>query len=137
MSYYWLFAILTLLELVLFILLGRFFVRLRQSEDILAELRNSQAALLEKLTLNAHLENELMQSFKQRQKELVKLDNHLQESAAQLRTLLAQADQVSRSPHFLREIILNGSRRGLGLDELARQTGLSVDEVELILNQAG
>ncbi|MCL1916338.1 MAG: hypothetical protein FWG17_06520 [Desulfovibrionaceae bacterium] len=137
MSYYWLFAALTLLELILFILLGRFFIRLRQSESALTELQNSQAELLEKLSLNARLEDELLRSFKERQKELLQLDNRLRESSAQLRALLGQAEQVSRSPHFLREVIINGNRNGLSLMELARQTGLSVDEIQLILSQAG
>ncbi|MCL1889390.1 MAG: hypothetical protein FWF99_02655 [Desulfovibrionaceae bacterium] len=137
MSYYWLFAALTLLELILFILLGRFFIRLRQSESALIELQNSQAELLEKLSLNARLEDELLRSFKERQKELLLLDNQLRESSSQLRALLGQAEQVSRSPHFLREIIINGNRSGLSLIELAQQTGLSVDEIQLILSQAG
>ncbi|MDR2503207.1 MAG: hypothetical protein LBD82_02305 [Deltaproteobacteria bacterium] len=130
-----LFLAFTLLEIFVLFLLWRFFRRLRQSEDLLTDLQNGQADLLEKLQFNANLESELMSSFKQRQRELQQLDERLREHAAQLRSLLEQADQVSRSPQFLRELILNGHRQGLALTELARRTGLSVDEVELILNQ--
>ena len=130
-----LFLAVTLLEIFVLFLLWRFFRRHRQSEDLLTDLQNGQADLLEKLQFNANLESELMSSFKQRQRELQQLDARLRESAVQLHSLLEQADQVSRSPQFLRELILNGHRQGLDLTELARRAGLSVDEVELILNQ--
>jgi hypothetical protein len=135
--YYWLFAALTLLELMLFLLIWRFFRRLRQSENLLAELQDSQTAMLEKLEFNANLENELLESFRRRQAELSQLDLQLESKVELLRSLLAQAEQVSRSPRFLRELILNGSRKGQSPAQLAKSTGLSVDEVELILAQAG
>ena len=53
----------------------------------------------------------------------------------ELRRLLEQAEGISRSPQFLREIILNGRRKGLSSRQIARNAGLSVDEVELILAQ--
>lgn len=136
-SYYWLFAFVTLLECMVFLLIWRFFRRLRQSENLLAELQDSQTAMLEKLELNAGLENELLESFRRRQAELSRLDLQLEGKIEQLRSLLAQAEQVSRSPRFLRELILNGSRGGRSPAQLAKSTGLSVDEVELILAQAG
>ena len=136
MPYYWLFAAITLLETFLFILVWRFFRRLKQSESLLAELQEGQAALLEKLTLNANLESELVRSFQLRQNELVKLDQQLEEKVGKLRSLLAQAEQVSRSPRFLRELILSGSRAGQSTAQLAKSTGLSLDEVELILAQS-
>lgn len=136
MQYYLIFAVLTIVELVLFVLIWRFFRRLKQSENILAELKNSQSALLARIEVNATLENELMQSFKQRQSELAQLDKLLEERAKSLKTLVDQAGEVSRSPQLLREIIINGNRNGLSLGELARRTGLSVDEVELILLQS-
>lgn len=135
--YYLLFAGITIVELVLFILIWRFFRRLKQSESLLADLQESQSLLLEKLEMNANLENELMYSFKQRQKELSHLDMQLEERAESLRSLLTQAEQISRSPHFLRELIINGSRKGQTPGQLAKSTGLSVDEVELIIAQAG
>lgn len=137
MLYYLLFAGITIVELVLFILIWRFFRRLKQSESLLADLQESQSLLLEKLEMNASLENELMHSFKQRQQELTRLDMQLEERAENLRSLLTQAEQVSRSPQFLRELIINGSRKGQTPGQLAKSTGLSVDEVELILVQAG
>lgn len=137
MQYYLIFAALTVIELFLFLLIWRFFRRLKQSETLLAELQNSQSALLAKLELNANLENELMQSFRQRQSELAQLDLLLAERAETLRSLVEQAGEVSRSPQLLREIIINGNRKGYSLGQLAKSSGLSVDEVELILAQAG
>lgn len=137
MQYYLIFAALTVIELFLFLLIWRFFRRLKQSETLLAELQNSQSALLAKLELNANLENELMQSFRQRQSELARLDLLLAERAETLRSLVEQAGEVSRSPQLLREIIINGNRKGYSLGQLAKSSGLSVDEVELILAQAG
>lgn len=136
MQYYLIFAVITIIELFLFILIWRFFRRLKQSEHILAELQNSQSKLLAKLELNASLENELMQSFRQRQAELTQLDMQLEERAVTLKKLVEQAGEVSRSPQLLREIIINGNRKGYSLAQLAKSTGLSVDEVELILAQA-
>ena len=137
MQYYLVFAIITIIELLLFILIWRFFRRLKQSEHILAELQNSQSQLMAKLELNASLESELMQSFRQRQAELTQLDMQLEDRAQSLKKLVEQAGEVSRSPQLLREIIINGSRKGYSLGQLAKSTGLSVDEVELILAQAG
>ena len=74
-----------------------------------------------------------MRSFAERQSELIKLDQGLEEKAVALGQLLEQAEQVTRSPKFLREVILGGSRRGQSPGQLAKSTGLSVDEVELIL----
>lgn len=137
MQYYLIFTIITIIELLLFLLIWRFFRRLKQSEALLADLQNSQARLLAKIEMNANLENELMQSFKQRQAELSRLDMQLEERARALKALVEQAGEVSRSPQLLREIIINGNRKGYSLGQLAKSTGLSVDEVELILAQAG
>lgn len=136
MQYYLIFALITIIELVLFVLIWRFFRRLKQSEHILAELQSSQAKLLSKLELNASLENELMQSFRQRKAELSQLDMQLEERAQVLRKLVEQAGEVSRSPQLLRELIISGNRKGYSLGQLAKNTGLSVDEVELILAQS-
>ncbi len=48
---------------------------------------------------------------------------------------MGQAEGICRSPQFLRELILNGRRKGLSSRQIARNAGLSVDEVELILAQ--
>ena len=47
--------------------------------------------------------------------------------------LIEQAEGITRSPHFLREVILNCHRKGQGVDEIVRRTGLARDEIELIL----
>jgi hypothetical protein len=133
--FYLFFIVLTLVELALFLMILRFFKRLQKSEQLLTELQSNQESILDKLALNAGLEKELMRSFAERQAELIKLDQGLEEKAAGLNKLLAQAEQVMRSPQFLREIILTGQRRGQTPGQLAKSTGLSVDEVELILSQ--
>jgi uncharacterized protein HemX len=129
------FLILTLVEIALFVALLRFFKRLQKSEMLLTELQNNQENILDKLALNADLEQELMQSFSQRQRELTNLDLLLEEKTGNLRKLLEQAEGILRSPQFLREIIINGRRQGQSPVQLAKSTGLSVDEVELILSQ--
>jgi uncharacterized protein HemX len=134
-SFYLFFLILTLVEIALFIMLLRFFKRLQKSEHLLTELQANQENILDKLALNANLEQELMQSFTQRQRELTNLDLLLEDKAESLRQLLEQAEGVTRSPQFLREIIIQGSRQGQSPVQMAKSTGLSVDEVELILSQ--
>jgi hypothetical protein len=53
-----------------------------------------------------------------------------------MRRLLEQAETFTKSPQFLRQTILSGSKRGLSVQALAQSTGLSTDEVELILDQS-
>ncbi|CAK7063957.1 MAG: hypothetical protein DELT_01555 [Desulfovibrio sp.] len=132
----WLLAAVTVFELVLFFLLLSFFRRLRKSEELLLKLQTGQTSLLVSLEQNAQLEKDLIASFVDRQNELRNLDQQLEERAATLSKLLNQAEAVSRSPQFLRELILSGVRRGKSPLELARGTGLSLDEVNLIIAQA-
>jgi hypothetical protein len=103
----------------------------------LIKLQNGQNTLLKSLNRNTVLEKELVASFAQRQLELQHLDQALHNKAEELRALLEQAEKVSRSPQFLRELILAGSRKGRTPAQLAKATGLSLDEVELILAEAG
>ena len=126
---------LTVCELALLLLVVLFFSRLRRSEDILAKLQKNQDALLKRLDFNAKLEQELVGSFTRRQAELAALDQKLEERRDQLEKLVRKATEVSRSPEFLRQIIVNGARRGQSNQALAKATGLSLDEVELILAQ--
>ncbi len=126
---------LTVCELVLLLLVVLFFSRLRRSEDLLAKLQKNQDALLKKLDFNAKLEQELVGSFTRRQAELAELDQKLEQRRAELEKLVKKAKEYSRSPEFLRQIIVNGSRRGQSPQALAKATGLSLDEVELILAQ--
>ena len=112
-----------------------FYLRLRRSETMLNALQGNQEALLARIEMNARLEREIVATFAQRQAELQNLDAKLEERAQELRRLLEQAEGISRSPQFLREIILTGRRKGLSSRQIARNAGLSVDEVDLILAQ--
>jgi len=128
--------IVSLTELMLLVVVLVFFLRLRRSEAILNTLQEKQATLLRKLHFNAELEQELVSTFEKRQEVLSILDERLQDRAADLEKLLKQAEQVSRSPRFLREVVLAGHRQGKPAQALAMSTGLSVDEIELIVGQA-
>ena len=134
---FWLLALVTVFEFALFLALLSFFRRLRNSEELLVKLQAGQNSLLANLEQNAQLEKDLINSFVERQHELKNLDMQLEERAATLTRLLNQAENVTRSPQFLRELILSGTRQGKSPLELARATGLSLDEVKLILAQAG
>ncbi|WMW64246.1 hypothetical protein [Nitratidesulfovibrio liaohensis] len=133
----WLIILVSVVEVALLGVLLVFFLRLRRSEALLNRLQANQTQLLERLRQNAELEQELVATFAQRQEQLRHLDQRLEERAVALRRLLEQAEGISRSPQFLREVILNGHRKGRSLEQIARSTGLSVDEVELILARAG
>ncbi len=134
---FWLLILASLTEVLLFIGLVVFFVRLRRSEALLNTLQANQEQLLARLHLNAELEQELMDSFAQRQAELQALDHKLEERVLSLKTLLMEADGVNRSPQLLREIIVAGSRSGKSLQDLARSTNFSIDEIRLILSKNG
>ncbi|MBB5144306.1 hypothetical protein [Desulfovibrio intestinalis] len=125
----------SILELVVLGGVLFFYLRLRRSEAMLNTLQGNQEALLARIEMNARLEREIVATFAQRQAELQNLDEKLEERAQELRRLLEQAEGISRSPQFLRELILNGRRKGLSSRQIARNSGLSVDEVELILAQ--
>lgn len=133
----WLLLVLSVTEILLLLLVVVFFLRLRQSEAVLSKLRSKQEELLNKLRFNAQLEQEIVASFEQRQNELTKLDQLLETRAADMKRLLKQAEEVCKSPQFLREIVVTGCKRGKSSQELARATGLSLEEVELIIEQAG
>lgn len=123
--------------LELFVLAGVvfFYRRLKKSEGLMHMLQDNQAKLLGRIETNARLEREIVNSFTQRQAELEELNDKLEERAKTLRRLLEQAEGITRSPQFLREIILNGRKKGYSAAQIARNAGLSVDEVELILAQ--
>lgn len=126
----------SLTELLVLVVVLVFFFRLRRSEALLNTLQEKQEALLKKLHFNAELEQELVTTFEQRQAVLQGLDQALEARAQELAKLLKQTESVCRSPQFLREVILSGRRQGRTIPDLATSTGLSVDEVELILEQA-
>ena len=132
------FALVIALSLLELLILGGvlfFYLRLRRSEGLLNTLQDNQENLLARIEMNARLEREIVATFAQRQAELRSLDEKLEERAQELRRRLEQAEGICRSPQFLREIILNGRRKGLSSRQIARNAGLSVDEVELILAQ--
>lgn len=133
----WFLVLLSVLELVLIGLVLVFFGRLKRSEGAMQALQQSQKDLLTKLHFNTELEQELVASFAERQAELGKLEEQLAAREAALKDLLARAEEMSRSPELMRRMILEGHRQGKKVGELARATGLSRDEVELILMQAG
>lgn len=124
-----------LLEIVVLACVLFFYWRLRRSEILFNALQGNQQALLARIEMNARLEKEIVATFAQRQAELKNLEEKLEERARDLRRLLEQAEGIMRSPQFLREIILNGRKKGLSSKQIARNAGLSVDEVELILAQ--
>lgn len=129
----WLLAALSLTEVLLLGVVLLFFWRLKQSEAVLAALQNKQDELLNKLRFNAQLEQELVSTFQERQAQFIDLDAKIEERATELKRIIRQAEQYLRSPQFLREAILSGHRSGKTPAELAKDMGLSVDEVELIL----
>ena len=112
-----------------------FYLRLRRSESLMNNLQEHQENLLHRIEMNAQLEREIVGTFAQRQAELRDLNEKLEDRAQTLRRLLTQAEGITRSPQFLRELILNGRSKGLSNQQIARNAGLSVDEVELILAQ--
>ncbi|MDP3426989.1 MAG: hypothetical protein Q8S17_06380 [Humidesulfovibrio sp.] len=126
---------LTVTELALLFVVIVFYLRLRKSEGLIARMQTKQEEFLNKLRANAQLEQELVDSFSRRQDELGRLDTQLTERVVILNKLLKQADEYARSPQFLRQVIISGNRQGKSPKELAKTTGLSVDEVELIIDQ--
>jgi len=133
----WVLLFMSLTEVGLLFLLLVFFIRLRRSESLLNSMQSNQEKLLAKMHFNAELEQELMESFEERQQQLRVLDMQLEARSETLKKLLKQAEGISRSPQFLREVILNGQRKGRTVRELAQSTGLSVEEVELIFMKSG
>lgn len=131
----WAIILFTVAELALLGAVLFFFLRLRRSEALMSMLHANQEHLLDRLQKNAELERDLVATFAQRQAELRLLDQRLEERATELRRLLEQAEGISRSPQFLRELILNGHKKGQSPQHIANAAGLAVDEVELILNQ--
>lgn len=129
--------ILSATELILLTIVILFFIRLKKSESLLMELQNKQQEFINKLHFNAQLENELVNTFEKRQQELSRLDQQLEEKSAKLGKIIKQAQEFSKSPQFLRQIILTGYRSGKSAAQLAKATDLSLDEVELIIDQGG
>ncbi len=134
---YWIILVLSILEVALLAGVVTFFFRLRRSEQLLAKLQKSQNEFLGKIEKSVDLEQQFLNNFAERQTELLHLETQLAEREKQLRNLLQQAEGLAQSPQFLRQVILAGHRKGRSIKALAQSTGLSTDEVELILEQGG
>lgn len=126
----------TFSEIVLLVVVILFFLRLKKSESLLSGLQTKQEEFIKRLQFNTQLENELVSTFAQRQQELVAINNDIEKRAAELKKLVDMASEFSKSPQFMREIILNGHQSGKSPIQLAKSTGLSLEEVELIIDQA-
>ncbi len=136
-SFQWLILIAGVFEILLISILVILFIKLRTSQALLLKLQNKQEAFLSRLDFNAKLEQELLSNFEKRQQELTRLDARLERRAHTLQGLLEQADAFAHSPVFLKQTILNGYRRGQSIEALARSTGLSIDEIEVVIDQEG
>ncbi len=133
---YWILAASTVMEALFIVLAVFFYTRLKKSELLVRSLQDRQDEFLQKLDMNARLEKEIIGTFTKRQEELTALEEKLHYRAVEMRRLLEQAENFTKSPQFLRQTILSGFKRGQSAEALAQSTGLSVDEVELILDQA-
>ncbi len=125
--------LLTIAEIVLVVLVITFFARLKKSEQTVLALQKNQEELLEKVYRNASLEQELVATFTQRQEMLTALLPKLETRIETLQKLISQAEGISHSPQFLREVILNARKKGQPVEQIAKNMGLSKDEVEIIL----
>ena len=126
----------TVSEIVLLAVVILFFLRLRKSEALLSGLQTKQEEFIKRLQFNTQLENELVSTFEQRQQELVSINNEIEKRSAELKKLVDLANEYCKSPQFMREVILNGHRAGKSPAQLAKSTGLGIEEVELIIDQA-
>ncbi len=125
----------TVSEVVLLVIVILFFLRLKKSEALLSGIQANQEGFIKRLQFNTQLENELVATFEQRQQELVALNNELEKKAAELKKLIDLASEYCQSPQFMREIIIKGHRAGKSPIQLAKSTGLSLEEIELIIDQ--
>lgn len=125
----------SLTELVLLCVVVAFFLRLKRSEVLLDKLGRGQAEFMNKLRFNAQLEQEMVETFTKRQQELLALDEVLEKRAKELSALVSQAEKYLDSPAIKRQTILDGHRKGRSPLELAKATGLTLEEVEVIVDQ--
>lgn len=133
-SFQWTILIVSATEIVLLVLVFIFFYRLRKSESLLSQLQKNQKNFIERLDFNAQMEKELVSTFEQRQKELINLEAKMDQRIKELNKLIQQADKYTRSPQFMKNLIVTGHQNGRSIDDLVKATGLSRDEVELIVD---
>lgn len=123
-------------EIVLLGVVIIFFLRLRKSEALLSGMQTKQEEFIKRLQFNTQLENELVATFEQRQLELAEISEKVEKRTAELEKLVDLANDYCKSPQFMREIIINGHKAGKSPVQMAKGTGLSLEEVELIIDQA-
>jgi hypothetical protein len=128
--------LLTISEVALLGVVIMFFLRLKKSEALLSGIQIKQEEFIKRLQFNTQLENELVATFERRQQELITLNNELEHKVAELKKLVTQADGYCKSPQFMREIILKGHRAGKSPTQLAKSTGLSLEDIDLIIDQS-
>ena len=128
-------ASITIAELILIVLVLLFFKRLRKSEQALEGLQNNQEEIMDRMLRNASLEQEIVATFIQRQERLERLNIAMEERIYALKRLLKQAEEISRSPYLLREVIMACRKKGQNIDVIAQKTGMARDEIELILKK--
>lgn len=126
----------TLSEIILLGVVILFFLRLKKSEALLSGLQIKQDEFIKRLQFNTQLENELVSTFERRQQELVSVNQEIEERAKELKKLVDMAREYCKSPQFMREIIIKGHRAGKSPVQLAKSTGLSLEEIDLIIDQA-
>ncbi|WP_147821259.1 hypothetical protein [Salidesulfovibrio onnuriiensis] len=125
----------SLTEIALLCIVILFFVRLKKSEALLSQVQAKQEEFINRLHFNAQLENEMVATFEQRQSELAEVNDQLEDRIKVLKKLMKQADEYSKSPQFLRQIVLDGHKAGKSPAVLARKCGLSLEEVDLIIGR--
>lgn len=133
----WAFILLSCFEVVLLTLVIVFFQRLKRSESVLNTLQDKQQNLLNKLDFNSRIEEQLMETFRERQNELIRLADDIERKSDELRSLIKQADSISHSPRTKRQAVINAYRRGMSARQIAKAMNLSEDEVELMLMETG
>lgn len=131
----WFLLLISFIEILLLIVIVVLFIKLRRSEDLIQQLKQNHSDLMQKLEFNAQLEKELVSSFNERQEALRELDQQLRSREQDLKKLLQEADNFAKSPKFARKVILDGHARGASTEALAKKTGLSIEEVEWIIEQ--
>lgn len=122
-------------EIALLSIVILFFIRLRKSEALLSQVQAKHEEFINRLHFNAQLENEMVATFEQRQIELAGINDELEDKIKKLKKLMRQADEYSKSPQFLRQIVLDGHKAGKSPAVLARKTGLSLEEIEIIIGR--
>ncbi|MFP4084360.1 MAG: hypothetical protein ACLFP9_07855 [Desulfonatronovibrio sp.] len=133
-SFQWTILVVSATEILLLVLVFVFFYRLRKSESLLSQLQKNQNSFIERLDFNAQMERELVSTFEQRQKELINLEAKMDQRIKELNKLIQQAEKYTRSPEFMKNIIVTGHKNGRSINDLVKATGLSRDEVELIID---